>query len=72
MKYWTEVWIAIDQLANALFKGWADETISSRAHRELPTAEKVINAIFFWQKEHCKGAYESEKARKHLPPELRV
>ena len=69
--------IAIDQLINTLFGGWADETISSRAHRmqgksrKWARLRKLIDAIFFWQKNHCESAYESELQRRHLPPEMR-
>lgn len=77
MKKWFEqVLIAIDQLVNALLGGWADETMSSYAHRlrierNILWVERVIDALFFLQKDHCKTAYESERARKHFPPELR-
>ena len=69
--------IAIDQLVNALFGGWADETISSVAWRKRgkgkgwEAMQLVIDRLFFWQKNHCKTAYESELQRRHLPPELR-
>lgn len=43
-----QVLIALDQLANAICGGWADETLSSRAYRESPRAEKFINTLFFW------------------------
>jgi hypothetical protein len=33
---------------------------------------KLINGLFFWQDNHCKQAYESEKADKQLPLEYRV
>lgn len=77
MRRWFEqVLIAIDQLINALLGGWADETMSSYAHRlrierNIFWVERVIDALFFLQKDHCKTAYESERARKHFPPELR-
>ena len=69
--------IAIDQLINTVFGGWADETISSRAWRKRgdgrgwETLRKVIDALFFWQKDHCESAYLSEKNRLQCPPELR-
>jgi hypothetical protein len=59
--------IAIDQLANTLVGGMADETISARAHRnEWTVLERFINTIFF-DKNHCRDAYNSEKLRAHLP-----
>ena len=69
--------IAFDQFINTVFGGWADETISSRAYRmqgksgKFAKLRKLIDGLFFWQKEHCKTAYESELQRRHLPPELR-
>lgn len=71
-----QVLVAVDQLVNTLFAGYADETLSSRAHRlaiergrKLP--EKIIDVLFFWQEEHCKEAYESELERNQLPPSMR-
>lgn len=63
--------IALDQLANAIGGGWADETLSSRAYRESPRVEKFINTLFFWDKDHCYESYVSEQLRTQLPPELR-
>lgn len=69
--------IAIDQLVNTIFGGWADETISCRAHRmqgksrKWARLRKLIDCLFRRQKDHCKTAYESEKNRLQCPPELR-
>lgn len=69
--------IAIDQLVNTIFGGWADETISSVAWRKRQEGKgwailrRVIDTLFFWQTNHCRSAYESEKNRRQLPPELR-
>lgn len=63
--------IALDQLANAICGGWADETLSSRAYRESPRVEKFINTLFFWDRDHCYESYVSEQLRTQLPPELR-
>lgn len=69
--------IAIDQLLNTLLGGWADETLSARAYRRHVTSTrwrrtmKVINAAFFWQDDHCRSAYISEQARRHLPTAYR-
>jgi hypothetical protein len=57
-------------------KKYADETISSRAYRlrrdDLDkTPEKVINTLFFWEKDHCYESYISEMDRLQLPPEFR-
>lgn len=67
-----QVLIALDQLANACLKGWADESLSSRAHREgRVVMERFINALFFWQPNHCRAAYLSEVNRMQLPPQFR-
>lgn len=78
MSWVRAVLIAVDQLLNAVFAGWPDETLSSRAYRcgvldQTPklrwvVARWVIDAIFFWQKEHCMLAYQSELTRRHSPP----
>lgn len=75
-KYFPQVLIAVDQLFNALLAGWADETLSSRAYRSQNKTRwfitmKFIDALFFWQKEHCKQAYLSELERNHLPRHFR-
>ena len=72
--------IAADQLFNAAIGGAPDETLSSRIYRNAclkphprrrwSMALKVVNALFFWQKNHCLGAYVSEVSRRHLPPEF--
>ena len=72
-----QVGIAFDQFLNALCGGWADETLSCRAWRQREKKKiwkimrHVIDVLFFWQKDHCKTAFESELQRRHLPKELR-
>lgn len=71
-----EVLVAVDQLANAILGGYADETISARSWRlrdERPYSwlRPLIDRIFFWQPDHCQGAYESERGRAQLPVEYR-
>lgn len=78
-KYFYHVLIAIDQLANALTGGAADETISSRCYRGAILAKqpkkrwrvmyRFVNVLFFDPK-HCKTAYESEVKRRQYPPEF--
>lgn len=66
-----QIAIAIDQLLNTLLGGMSDETLSARAYRQalkgntLPN--KIIDFLFFWQKEHCYNAWLSEVKRKQLP-----
>lgn len=73
-----QVSIAIDQLANAIIGGWADETLSSCAYRmELDgrlwgkVFRPLIDALFFFQPNHCKLAFDGERQRLQSPPELR-
>ena len=71
-----KILIAIDQLVNAIFNGWPDETLSSRAWRwelngKRRWPRKVIDTLFFWEKDHCLGSYENERNGRQLPPELR-
>lgn len=62
--------------APALPAVWADETLSShcwRWHlygiRSWPC--RLVDTLFWWQKAHCRSAYESERDGQQLPPELR-
>lgn len=70
-----QILVALDQLINTMIGGYADETLSSRAHRRRLRGKGgvawVIDHIFFWQDEHCKTAYESELERAQLPVEFR-
>ena len=79
MKAWLfQVLIAIDQLVNALLRGWSDETLSARAYRMKLKGRKywgwtasAIDSLFFWQTDHCMNAWRDELERRQLPPELR-
>ena len=79
VKKWIfQILIGIDQLANALAGGYADETLSSRAHRMREKGQPywrwtagLIDALFFWQKGHCEAAWHSEMKRLQLPPHMR-
>lgn len=70
-----QVWIAFDCLLNALLGGWGDETLSERAWRQhlkgntLPAT--IINRIYFWQNNHCRGAYAAGHKRRKTAPEER-
>lgn len=81
--YFEQVFIALDQLANALIPpldgtvSYADETLSARsyrAHRDGKVLGKLtmgpINLLFRWQgPDHCKNAYRKEFDRKNYPTE---
>lgn len=78
LHYVEQVLIAIDQLVNALLGGWADETLSSRAWRTEQKgrifgrlARPTIDAILFFDPQHCYASFLSEKFRRQQPPENR-
>lgn len=75
-QYIKNVLIAIDQLFNAVIGGYCDESLSSRAWRwdledDVSWPRKLIDAIFFWESDHCRDSYYSEVERRQCPPELR-
>ena len=71
--------IGLDQLINTLVWikgdgfGWPDETLSARAWRlrEQSNAWKRIDALMFFDPDHCRTSYESELERKQLPKAYR-
>lgn len=79
-----QMFIAFDQFLNVFlfpfsWNTWADETFSSRCGRLQHRKPYVwfafiANVLFFWQEwdmNHCKRAYEKEKLRTQLHPEMR-
>ena len=83
--YFIQVFLALDQLANALIPpidgtiGYADETLSARcyrAHRDGKIFGRIfmppIDLLFFWQgPNHCRNAYLKEFDRQNYPSEYR-
>ena len=75
--------IAIDQFLTVLvfmvlfpkLTSWADETFSARCHRMaldgITLPEKIVDAILFFDKNHCLESYKSELEGRQLPPSLR-
>lgn len=66
--------VGVDQLANALIGGSADETLSARAHRMRAKRQRwwgwtasAIDRLFFWQRDHCLNAHLAELQRAQLP-----
>ena len=66
--------IAIDQLANTILGGYADETLSARAWRTENKGKlfgkffrPIIDIIFFWDPNHCYESYLSELKKRHFP-----
>ena len=84
-RHWfLQLLIAVDQLINVLVTplgagAWADETLSSRAWRMDSKGRPwgrfwrpVIDWLFSWQSpQHCRQAFEGERLRAHIPPEMR-
>lgn len=67
-----QVLIALDQLANTLAGGYADETISARAHRNgWEKTERFINWLFR-DPTHCRDSYNAELLREHFPKAYRT
>lgn len=74
--WFKQVLVAFDQLINTFAAGWADETISARSYRQRAKprwrrAMRVIDALFFWQTNHCRAAYLGEIRRSQQPPAYR-
>ena len=76
--YGKAVFIALDQVVNALGGGLPDETLSSRAwrwhvdgvrHWPCRIIDRV--AAFFDDVNHCKESFLSERLGRQLPPEAR-
>jgi len=71
-----QVLIAVDQLANTLAGGWADETLSARCwrlrhHRRWGFLQQAIDLLFFWELHHCHESYLNECFRRQLPSHYR-
>ena len=78
MGYVCNVLVALDQLVNAVLNGQPDETLSSRAWRTEAKAQpywswtrRAIDALFFFQPNHCETSYKNEQLRARLSPDLR-
>lgn len=72
-KYLFNILIALDQLGNVLFlNGSPDHTISGRVGYKSfttgkwywKTAEKVINTLFWFDKDHCYNSIEWDEVGK--------
>ena len=76
MTYGKNLLIAVDQLVNAVIGGYCDETLSSRAWRWEQDGvrawpRRFIDRLFFWEQDHCRESFQSEREGRQLPPELR-
>ncbi len=76
MAYLKNVLIGVDQLLNTLCCGRPQQPLSSRCwrwHRDgvRHWPRRLVNALFFREKDHCRESHESERLRMQMPPELR-
>lgn len=75
-QYILNILIAFDQLINTLILGQPNETISSRAWRCKDSSSfwkfmrKLIDTIFFWQKDHCYNSFIAEVERHQITTEI--
>jgi len=78
IQYIFNVLLGFDQFVNTWFMGFPDETLSARTYRLRNRnsfwkfTHLLINALLFFQKEHCKMAYIAELERKQSPMEERL
>lgn len=66
----TDLVSLLSRFLNAfLFNGSTAQTLSARSHLEAPASpewerrRRFINALFFWQPDHCRWAWEAEVER---------
>ena len=63
MKYLIKIGDALSQLANVvLLNGNPNESLSGRAWRTQSKWYKVIDALFFFDKDHCQKSHENDIA----------
>jgi hypothetical protein len=80
-RYLINILIALDQLVTTLIGGYPDESLSSYAYRMNVQRKPwgriwrpIIDLLFSWQKipgGHCLAAYQEERQRYQMPPDLR-
>lgn len=71
-----QVLVAFDQFLNSLIGGWADETFSARCwrlrdHPVWGRLRLVVDALLFFDKNHCEESHKSEVLRLQSPPATR-
>jgi hypothetical protein len=73
-EYLKNIFLACNYFVNALLRGQPNETLSSRAYRMQQKPQPYwhglaacINCIFWWQNNHCRGAYAGDRARLLVP-----
>ena len=73
MTYGKHILIGFDQFLNTLFMGWPDETLSSRCWRWEQAGirtwpRKLVDALFFWEREHCKEQLRKREGGQAVAP----
>ena len=79
----TQLGVSLSQLLHcvvglAVGDAWADESLSARAWREERSGRRgwgrvrrAIDALFWFDPQHCRGSYEAEVERMQAAPEYR-
>lgn len=65
MNWFINIFSAFSQLLNSIIGGNPNESVSGRAYRTRETQPwksvyNAINAIVFWQEDHCKQAFMTD------------
>lgn len=78
-QYIKNVLIAIDQLLNAILFSSPDETLSARAYRTEQQGKlagrilrPVIDTLLWFDKDHCRRAWQSERDRTQIDGSYRA
>lgn len=72
MNIFKRILLLLDFALNVLRGGLPTEPISAWVWRkQYKTAIKVIDTLFFWDKDHCRTSYENVKNKMNLPQEYR-
>lgn len=73
MNYLINVIDALSRVLNALLGGESGETLSARAYRcRWALVMRLINAVVFWQDDHCRRAYEYHRRGGGLPVDYQI
>ena len=66
--YMLGLFVGISQLVNSMFGGNPNELLCARAYRtNNKLLIKVLDSIFFFNKDHCKNSYKFELNNDQLP-----
>jgi hypothetical protein len=77
VKYLKNILIGLDQTLNSVIGGQPDETISAKCWRMRgkskgwAAARYMVDKLFWFDDNHCRESYETEKNKMQLPEEYR-